>query len=77
MAQENGVEVGRIYQHRYGGRDRDTWLWTATGIHRGRYAEGVAPLSGDTDTRDEAIEALSAAWARAKAWSARTGLPLA
>jgi hypothetical protein len=28
-------------------------------------------------TRDEAIEALAAAWDRAKAWSVRTGLPVA
>lgn len=37
----------------------------------------MRPLNGMANTRDEAIEALAAAWARAKAWSARTSLPLA
>lgn len=41
---------------------------------RGR---GERPLNGMTATWDKAIEALSAAWNRAKAWSARTELPLA
>lgn len=44
---------------------------------RGHEATGVRPLNGEAATRDEAIEALAAAWERAKAWSERTGKPLA
>lgn len=76
VAEEAGVHVGRI-KRIAGGPQHGTWTWSCTGCQRGHEAEGVRPLNGMADTRDEAIEALAAAWARAKAWSGRTGLPLA
>ncbi|SEP09373.1 hypothetical protein SAMN02799625_04648 [Methylobacterium sp. UNC300MFChir4.1] len=76
VAEEAGQHVGRI-KRMDGGPQNGTWTWSCTGCQRGHEAEGVRPLNGMADTRDEAIEALAAAWARAKAWSARTGLPLA
>jgi hypothetical protein len=48
-----------------------------TGCQRGHEAEGVRLLNGEATTWDQAIEALAAAWGRAKAWSAGTGKPLA
>ena len=76
VAEEAGRHVGRI-KRVAGGPQDGWWMWTATGVQRGHEADGVRPLNGMEATRDEAIEALAAAWGRAKAWSARTGLPLA
>lgn len=75
VAEEAGQHVGRIKRIQGGPQD-GFWYWTATGVPRGHEAEGIRPLNGMTATRDEAIEALAAAWARAMAWSAGTGLPL-
>ena len=75
QARENGETVGRIRRN-HGGPNAGTWEWSCYGCTRGVEAEGVRPLSGEAATRDEAIQALSDAWRRAKAWSARTGLPL-
>lgn len=75
VAEEAGQHVGRI-KRIDGGPQNGSWTWSCTGCQRGHEAEGVRPLSGMADTRDEAIEALAAAWARAKAWSARTGQAL-
>lgn len=76
MAEDAGQHVGRI-KRIDGGPQDSWWTLTCTGCQRGQEAEGVRPLNGMAETRDEAIEALSAAWSRAKAWSARTELPLA
>lgn len=76
VAEEAGRHVGRV-KRVAGGPQDGWWMWTATGVQRGHEADGVRPLNGMEATRDEAIEALAAAWGRAKAWSARTGLPLA
>ncbi|MFF9549432.1 MULTISPECIES: hypothetical protein [Bacteria] len=75
VAEEAGHHVGRI-RRIHGGPQDGVWMWSCTGCQRGHEAEGVRPLNGMADTRDEAIEALAAAWARAKAWSKRSGLPL-
>lgn len=74
VAEEVGQHVGRIIRNS-GGPNAGTWFWTCTGCQRGE--DELKPLNGEAPTRDEAIEALAAAWSRAKAWSARTGLPLA
>ncbi|MET3486003.1 hypothetical protein [Methylobacterium sp. 1973] len=76
VAEEAGQHVGRI-RRMDGGPQDGIWFWYCTGCQRGHEATGVRPLSGEAATRDEAIEALAAAWARAKAWSAVSGLPLA
>lgn len=76
VAEEAGQHVGRI-RRIHGGPQDGVWYWTATGVQRGHEATGVRPLNGEASTRDEAIEALAAAWARARAWSEQTGLPLA
>lgn len=76
VADEAGRHVGRI-RRMHGGPQDGTWTWSYTGCQRGHEAEGVRPLNGESSTRDGAIEALGAAWARAKAWSERTRLPLA
>ena len=74
VAKEDGADVGRIYQHRPGGLAHDVWLWSATGVHAG--LDAPAAISGEVLTREAAIAALTQAWERAKAWSARTGKPL-
>ncbi len=74
VASEKGVEVGRIRRNA-GGPNNGTWAWSAFGVMR--RADEMLPLNGEAATRDEAIEALASAWGRAKAWSARTGKPLA
>ncbi|WP_345820086.1 hypothetical protein ABC766_29275 [Methylobacterium fujisawaense] len=76
VAEEAGQHVGRI-RRIAGGPQNGTWFWSCTGCQRGHEAEGVRPLNGEAPTREEAIEALAAAWGRAKAWSERTGKPLA
>ena len=76
VAEQADQHVGRI-RRIDGGLQNGTWTWSGTGCQRGHEAEVVRPLNGEVATRDEAIEALSAAWSRAKAWSARTGLLLA
>ncbi|KOX55090.1 hypothetical protein ADL19_13370 [Streptomyces purpurogeneiscleroticus] len=75
VAEDAGQHVGRI-RRIAGGPQNGIWTWSCTGCQRGHEAEGVRPLNGEAPTRDEAIEALAAAWGRAKAWSARTGKPL-
>jgi hypothetical protein len=76
VAEETGQHVGRI-KRIDGGPQEGTWTWSCTSCQRGHEADGVRPLNGMTASRDEAIEALAAAWSQAKAWRARTGLSLA
>jgi hypothetical protein len=66
-AEDAGQHVGRI--KRIDGRPQNG-TWSRTGCQRGHEAEDVRPLNGLTAARDEAIEAMAAAWGRAKAWSA-------
>lgn len=75
VAVEDGEHVGRIYRLSGGPQDK-WWFWTCTGCQRGVEAAEVSPRHGVAQTRDEAIAALAEVWVKAKAWSARTGLPL-
>lgn len=63
VAAEDGVEVGRVMMN-LGGPSADTWFWACTGCQR--FETDLKPLDGEVQTKDEAIQALSEAWARAK-----------
>ena len=73
VAEDRGQHVGRIMRNG-GGPNVGTWFWTCTGCQPGE-AE-LKSLNSEIATRHEAIEALSEAWSRAWAWSARTGMLL-
>ena len=64
VATEDGIDVGRVVMN-LGGSRADTWFWACTGCPR-RDAD-LEPLDGEAQTKEEAIQALSEAWARAKA----------
>ena len=64
LATEDGLEVGRIMKN-LGGPNAGTWFWACTGDQRDEV--DLKLLSGEVQTQDEAIHALSEAWARAKA----------
>ena len=64
VATEDGLDVGRVMKN-LSGPNADTWFWAYTG--RQHSEADRKPLDGEVQTKDEAIEALSEAWARAKA----------
>ena len=64
VATEDGLEVGRVVKN-LSGPNADTWFWACTGCHPS--GADRKPLDGEVQTKDEAIEALSEAWAQAKA----------
>lgn len=53
----------------HGGR----WIWNFL-VHNGR--EAAVTTAGRAETKQEAADAIRAAWERAQAWSAETGRPL-
>lgn len=64
VAMDDGVDVGRVMKN-LGGSNADTWFWACT---RCQSAEGhLTPLNGEAQTKEDAIQALSEAWDRAKA----------
>ena len=63
-ATEGDLEVGRVMKN-LSGPNADTWFWACTGCDRSEADQ--KPLDGEVQTKDEAIEALSEAWALAKA----------
>jgi hypothetical protein len=64
VATEDGLEVGRIMKN-LGGPNADTWFWECAESQAGE--ADPQPPNGEAQTKDEAIQALSEAWARAKA----------
>ena len=74
VAEDRGQHVGRIMRNG-GGPNVGSWFWTCTGCQR--CEDELKPLNGETATRDEAIAALSEAWSRARAWTARMGRSVA
>lgn len=63
VATDDGVDVGRVMKN-LGGSNADTWFWACTACQAGK-ADAMV-FSGEAQTKDEAIQAVSEAWVRAK-----------